>query len=606
MILPLGTALGTYGSPRGYEPNRESYKARQFRDRCMAAGGLPVHMLDKLVVEMEEHASKDGDVDAADILRLRPGRDSGKGEGENPTYLSDLTIDTHMLYLEKHLRVHWGREVATLPPQFYTGIINGQMGPAKTKRGLEKKQPWTAILQPVHGVAHWTLLHLDTTEGTELRLTLYDSMEHSPATSERRKQEEQAIRWCQAVAAADPKVAALLENWGGQVERGNGPQQANGYQCGVHVCANAVTAALRLPEQAGPAPTGSAAWMYRWKLAADNMVQAAHHSARVGMDRYMPYQRELSRRGGTSRQQATHARAGAQPRQCETAAGHVHAGKRARTTVTTGTGQGQKIKRAKHHEEGTKANHGGDAKGKGTRKRPREHEAPNPGLSPMRTRRRTGEEKGLMEMTGTNEDDGYLYSSRPQDTDILRVGKARWISEEAWGVFANTDIRAKTSLTPYAGEVKYAHYEDIEPGESSHVISLMHGMNKRVFGLRDPRLGFGVGSLINDGSNYAPGKPAGATPNAELVISKMGDRAHVRATRDIKKGDEILMRYGRTYWHRARDEEEVSMDTNDDEVSMDTNGDEPNQRATTRLVGGGKAAFAQPRARARSRERARP
>jgi hypothetical protein len=195
-----------------------------------------------------------------------------------------------------------------------------------------------------------------------------------------------------------------------------------------------------------------------------------------------------------------------------------------------------------------------------------------------------------MEMTGTNGGDGYLYSSRPKNTDILRVGKARWISEEAWGVFANTDIRAKTSLTPYAGEVKYAHYEDIEPGESSHVISLMHGMNKRVFGLRDPRPGFGVGSLINDGSKYAPDKPAGATPNAEIVISKMGDRAHVRATRDIKKGDEILMRYGRTYWHRARDEGEVSMDTNDDEVSMDKNGNELNQRATTRLVGGGKAA----------------
>ena len=293
---------------------------------------------------------------------------------------------------------------------------------------------------------------------------------------------------------------------------------------------------------------------------------------------------EESQRGDTgtrnNAQHATPARDGTQSHRGETKV-RRRKNKRAHSEVATREGQGRKAKSAKRQEGGVVAGREDNTKREGTRKRLRELEAPGPKLGSARTRRRTGGMKGLMEMTGTNGEDGYLYSSRPRDTDALRVGKAKWISEEAWGVFASADIRANTKLTPYAGEIRYASYEDMEPGGSSHVITLMRGINRRVFGLREPRPGFGVGSLVNDGSNCAPGKPAGATPNAEIVIGAMGDSAHVKATRNIKRGDEILIRYGRTYWHRARDEGEAPMDRSDDESS---------RRAAPRLVGGGKAA----------------
>ena len=151
---------------------------------------------------------------------------------------------------------------------------------------------------------------------------------------------------------------------------------------------------------------------------------------------------------------------------------------------------------------------------------------------------------------------GYLYGQA--GPVILTVQPAPWLVAlqtktdqklSVLGVFTsqfipykNEQTNRRTCLTPYDGRLisvnKNASHEI-----SSHYLSV--GCQGLVIdGLREPVIGFGLGSLANHSRS----------PNAEFVKDVVALTCHLVATRDILEGEELFVNYGRTYWQRYADD----------------------------------------------------
>ncbi len=117
------------------------------------------------------------------------------------------------------------------------------------------------------------------------------------------------------------------------------------------------------------------------------------------------------------------------------------------------------------------------------------------------------------------------------------------------GVFVCNDVNIGEYITWYDGEVLDVSSVDrkkllTDYGYWSHLISvdqytLIQGIKKT-----PSETGIGLGSLINDG-------PISGIPgNVEYV--KLPDRkaVYIRSKRFIKKGEEVFISYGKSYWDR--------------------------------------------------------
>lgn len=121
------------------------------------------------------------------------------------------------------------------------------------------------------------------------------------------------------------------------------------------------------------------------------------------------------------------------------------------------------------------------------------------------------------------------------------------------GLFAEQCFRRGCLITEYVGSQSLIWKEQArreaqqDPARASHWRGLDSGWV--IDGLRIPVIGMGGGSFANDGRS----NQANNARYVELLAANGVDsRVFLRATRDIRAGEEILVSYGRSYW-RAMD-----------------------------------------------------
>jgi hypothetical protein len=160
----------------------------------------------------------------------------------------------------------------------------------------------------------------------------------------------------------------------------------------------------------------------------------------------------------------------------------------------------------------------------------------------------------ILGSTGSDANYGHLYG-RAETTPSVKVRRTAWLAGGRYdrGLFAREDIPKHTKITPYAGELVFIHHEDVSGSEATHMVGLFtvdhtsqRGAQRLVIkGYKNPRDGYGLGSFVNHSE----------TPNAKLVKNDHPIRAYIKATRLIRRGEEILISYGQHYFQRTRDGE---------------------------------------------------
>ena len=125
------------------------------------------------------------------------------------------------------------------------------------------------------------------------------------------------------------------------------------------------------------------------------------------------------------------------------------------------------------------------------------------------------------------------------------------------GLFTKKHIHIHDIITTYAGTGRHllGDVSTIPPETSSHFRTLMKLPSGFyvVDGVRTPTLGFGLGQFCNDKRipNSENAKIVGSAEAADTSshqTSKLG--LYIKATRDIKPGEEILISYDKNYWNR--------------------------------------------------------
>jgi SET domain-containing protein len=151
--------------------------------------------------------------------------------------------------------------------------------------------------------------------------------------------------------------------------------------------------------------------------------------------------------------------------------------------------------------------------------------------------------------------------------------KESTIPDSGNGLFVTKDFKKNDWITFYDGkEITREEAQSLkERGEQSHVRSL--DINRTAIdGLRIPEYGRGGASF----ANHKEGEHANSAFRKEWIekkkkgITKTGNVIILVAKRDIKKGEEVFVDYGKDYWKLAKKKEEKTLERpNKDEITID-------------------------------------
>ena len=131
------------------------------------------------------------------------------------------------------------------------------------------------------------------------------------------------------------------------------------------------------------------------------------------------------------------------------------------------------------------------------------------------------------------------------EEDNLYVGTST-IPGAGNGLFTKKGFKKNEIITWYDGKIE-RYTDKIASDDKSHSITLTW-QDLVISGYKDPIIGYGAGSFINDAKNTDD-------TNAEykkIDIPEWGSQPMiiVKAIKDIPPNSEIFMRYGKTYWKR--------------------------------------------------------
>jgi uncharacterized protein len=118
------------------------------------------------------------------------------------------------------------------------------------------------------------------------------------------------------------------------------------------------------------------------------------------------------------------------------------------------------------------------------------------------------------------------------------------------GLFTKIDIKKGTRIVEYKGQLH--RWEDIKHEDGHNGYLLYINSNAVINARHRVRL---IGRYANDANGLIRGK--GFRNNSEYVT--VGSRCFITATKNIKKGDEIFVKYGNAYWELVRRIQKNSM-----------------------------------------------
>ena len=142
----------------------------------------------------------------------------------------------------------------------------------------------------------------------------------------------------------------------------------------------------------------------------------------------------------------------------------------------------------------------------------------------------------------------------PEKSELRSIGNGLVVKHSALpgsrnGVFVSHDVSAGEFITWYDGTVIDVSAEErrellTDYEYWSHLISI--DQYTLIQGIKKPPStpGFGLGSLINDGPI------SGIPDNVEFVKLLKQKEVYIKAKRFIKKGEELFVSYGKSYWDR--------------------------------------------------------
>jgi len=124
----------------------------------------------------------------------------------------------------------------------------------------------------------------------------------------------------------------------------------------------------------------------------------------------------------------------------------------------------------------------------------------------------------------------------------LSVQKSR-LPGAGKGLFTKLDIKKGDRIVEYAGRMrKWIDVKHLD-GHNGYLLRL-----NRTTAIDAKPVRSGKGRYANDAMGLA--RVPGLRNNAEYLI--YGDRVFIEATRSIRKGEEILVSYGRSFWALQR------------------------------------------------------
>lgn len=114
------------------------------------------------------------------------------------------------------------------------------------------------------------------------------------------------------------------------------------------------------------------------------------------------------------------------------------------------------------------------------------------------------------------------------------------------GLFADQSFLKGQIITEYGGEIidRKTALQRSACGRGSHIRTLIMGMYA-IDGFKHPSAGLPGGSFANDARDVQK-------QNAKYVIKSSAQnpmpRVFLQATRDIQRGEEVYVSYGKSYW----------------------------------------------------------
>jgi exonuclease III len=161
---------------------------------------------------------------------------------------------------------------------------------------------------------------------------------------------------------------------------------------------------------------------------------------------------------------------------------------------------------------------------------------------------------------------GYLYTGTEDPDPALSVKVAEWLpasiegrQTDRNGLFTNKLIRKNAIITTYAGRERFIASTDIHhlpPEETSHYKTLTRFPHQLLVidGFRTQELGFGLAQFCNDKREPKTANAHLVTVDAEGAGKTQGRQkgVYLKASRDIKQGEEILITYDKTFSWRPK------------------------------------------------------
>ncbi len=167
--------------------------------------------------------------------------------------------------------------------------------------------------------------------------------------------------------------------------------------------------------------------------------------------------------------------------------------------------------------------------------------------------------------------DGLSLSSRkkcikktnlPRLTQLKSIGDGLRVKQSnlpmaGAGVFATTNFSQDDFLTWYDGIVM-----DVTSKERSQLACRYESWSHLksidrftlIQGIRKVQCSLGAGSFINDGVSI------GVSPNVIYVEKPEEKMVYIKAKREIKKGEELFVSYGKSYWDRFKKQMSMEYD----------------------------------------------
>jgi SET domain-containing protein len=118
------------------------------------------------------------------------------------------------------------------------------------------------------------------------------------------------------------------------------------------------------------------------------------------------------------------------------------------------------------------------------------------------------------------------------------------ITGSGLGLFTTAPFKKGQHIVEYRGEIRTLAELENDPSDYALEINKKEAIDARKTGTSS------LGGRANDCRSVNKKKGECKSNNSKFVVDKRRKKARLKATKAIKKGDEVFVGYGRSYWSK--------------------------------------------------------